>query len=547
MNSRREKPGLARLHRFFSSGWSQVPFRIRNAHWSIKILLACSALTAWQMTAHISADEVGQITRFYAFKLGWPGTTPMPWEFHEMIRPWFQPMVYLPFAWAYTMLAGIKPMQVERVVHLLNLILLLVAIIYSGRLLRSLQRDGGPSAWVFAAMLWFIPSVYLRHSSEAFSTCLLCLRFYHWHKSHEEKSGGGFITGILLGLAFLARYQVALIIAPAWVYLAISNHSYKKLLPWFIALGISCAIAFGVVIDYIGYGKLTFSAWGYFNQNLVQNKAASFGTEPWYWYFRQVLQFTANPWLLLFIIVAPALARTTFTRAIAWGGLTFFIVHCALGHKELRFLFPLLPVIAIISVETFSRQWQGSITRWIFHPKLISAVVILNATVMVLFTLFGPYKSKRWMGNYLLENLEPGSTVFLSESMYNIYHDSFSKDTRQPALAHGGKVHNWNDVFLPPGIRLVFTVPADFRKACSTDRSAFVYTTLVDKKKGQNVSFVDRKFTRPVFSQYPGSAMFSVYSWLKIRRFKIIRCETIIDETTPREMQEYRYHLYGKP
>jgi hypothetical protein len=104
------------------------------------------------------------------------------------------------------------------------------------------------------------------------------------------------------------------------------------------------------VLDWLTWGMPWHSAWRYFHFNISSGSSASrFGSQPWWWY-APILAGMAP--LLLVWHFARGLAR----RDLLVGAFTFyFLVVSALGHKEARFLVPLLPLFVAIAAGPASR------------------------------------------------------------------------------------------------------------------------------------------------------------------------------------------------
>src|SRR5262249_55482539 len=99
------------------------------------------------------------------------------------------------------------------------------------------------------------------------------------------------------------------------------------------------------------------------------------------WYFPQFLASALPP--ISFILGAGVLlAWIRKPRlSLTWVTLPFFLVHCLLGHKELRFLFPMVlavPYLGVLALQTFPRAVQV-----IFHTRAGRAVVYFLAAINV--------------------------------------------------------------------------------------------------------------------------------------------------------------------
>lgn len=87
---------------------------------------------------------------------------------------------------------------------------------------------------------------------------------------------------------------------------------------------------------------MVLSAWNYFEENLLLGKSKSFGVEPWYCYIIQTF-LQAIPPFSLAPILGTMIYQFMFRKSITtWVVLPFLLVHFLIGHKEARFLYPIL-------------------------------------------------------------------------------------------------------------------------------------------------------------------------------------------------------------
>jgi phosphatidylinositol glycan class B len=133
--------------------------------------------------------------------------------------------------------------------------------------------------------------------------------------------------------------------------LFIDKSSFKSLLACF--LGFALFFFLGVLFDYWLYSKWVSTFWNYLYQNMFLGKAASFGVEPWYWYFKQLFEQAIPPYSLLLLIGFFALLYQHPKNIITWSSFIFLMGHLLVAHKELRFLFPLsyfVPFIVLTGI-----------------------------------------------------------------------------------------------------------------------------------------------------------------------------------------------------
>jgi hypothetical protein len=97
-------------------------------------------------------------------------------------------------------------------------------------------------------------------------------------------------------------------------------------------------------------GGLFHSAVVYVRFNVIEGKSAGWGTSPWTYYFTHLWRTmpAASATLAVAFVVA---ARRAWPVAVAVAA--FFALHVAVGHKELRFITPALPLAcALVGVAS---------------------------------------------------------------------------------------------------------------------------------------------------------------------------------------------------
>ena len=99
-------------------------------------------------------------------------------------------------------------------------------------------------------------------------------------------------------------------------------------------------LAVSALIDRLFFGEWVFTPLNFLRFNLVNNISLFYGSHPWHWYLSQgipVVFLTFTPLVVL------GIARSKrFDLAVLMGWTV--LVYSCLGHKEFRFLLPLLPL-----------------------------------------------------------------------------------------------------------------------------------------------------------------------------------------------------------
>jgi phosphatidylinositol glycan class B len=169
------------------------------------------------------------------------------------------------------------------------------------------------------------------------------------------------LLGCILGFSFLFRYQIAFAFLGIVLWLIFIR---KELISKVGATLFSFLIVvlIGFFIDSWYYGEWTITILNYFTVNIIEGKAAQFGTSPWYYYFFLIFNYSIFPIGAIILISFITVGITKYKNIIPWIIIPFFVGHSLVSHKELRFLFPLvnfIPIIIIMSFDYFSmKKWN---------------------------------------------------------------------------------------------------------------------------------------------------------------------------------------------
>jgi phosphatidylinositol glycan class B len=366
--------------------------------------------TAFMSEGFFHEDEHFQLIEFANFKMGNIPADDLPWEYAEQMRPTFQVAI------TYVIFSGLKsigitdPFTTTTILRILTAILSFIALYFFFNKYKIELKDKSSVNW-FAGLtffLWYVPFISVRFSSESFGTIfmLLGICFYHVPGS-RSKLWKYLMVGVFLGLSFICRYQMGFMIFGMGLWLLIVRKENIKIIGIILA-GFLISIIIGLCSDYWFYGKWVLSAYNYFYQNLVENKAAGYGISPiWFYAVRTPLfvfplfGLIIVPCLIAFFIKYP---KHIFT----WLLIPFILVHHLIGHKEMRFLFPMAPFIPLIIVLVMQKTATAHYARFLKYPFWI-----LNILFLIIMSSKPAYDN---MGvfKYLYRKGENKPTYFIS-------------------------------------------------------------------------------------------------------------------------------------
>jgi phosphatidylinositol glycan class B len=355
----------AALERHLPEGfWS---LELRCVWW---VSLAVHLITAFFAYGWHHPDEHYQILEFMDFKRrGFPAEE-LAWEFGAQIRPWLQP-------WLTSLVVGpLDFLGLRNPFHqatVLRFIATLSAFASTGLLLASvwpwLQSRGARLGAVFLLNLaWFVPYFHSRPASENASTVAfviavaLILRTEQHVRPHRLLA----VAGLAVGFAFELRFQTGFMIAGFAAWLLVQRRFAPVL--WMTA-GVAVMLAVAALVDRWGYGEWVFPPWNYLHTNLVAGRAANFGVEPWWWYLVKVSKEAPPPFGVLLMLGAVAAWARRPMHPFTWIAVPFFLVHCLISHKELRFLLPLSPFVFVQIVVALEDWWTAAVS-WLRRQRI---------------------------------------------------------------------------------------------------------------------------------------------------------------------------------
>jgi GPI mannosyltransferase 3 len=369
------------------------------------------------------SDEHFQILEFCNYKLGHSPAADLPWEFPAGIRPALQPAI------ALLIFKGLSLINIHN--HFTYaLILRILSAVFSWfivsktclLLLKDFSSDlGRKSLLCMSFFMWFVPFLSVRFSSENYSALSFLTAIYlivrHQNDIPDKKVFPLALSGLLLGFSFFFRYQIAFAILGLALWLVIIGRIYWGNLLILIISG-SCAIAICIYLDYWFYGKLLLTPVNYYIANIIENKAANWGVYPWWYYFRLFFLKGIPPIsvILLGLFFMGSFQRRT--SIFVWCMVPFIIVHFIVGHKEMRFMFPLLFGFIYLSASGFDYLISSVRYRKLGHI-LFKLVLVINVPLLILRTVI---PAQLYVNYYrYLYNFSSGKEITLFCREKNIY------------------------------------------------------------------------------------------------------------------------------
>lgn len=315
-------------------------------------------VTSWFSTGFNQSDEHFQISEFAGFKLGINEVHDLAWEYQARMRPTLQPAMVVVAHKTAAIFGCENPFTIAWLLRLLSAafslgVSWLLFRVYASRFTEGHQRW---AFFLFSFFLWFGIYNGVRFNSETWSANTFALAvglFSYWKSPHWRQY---LALGVLVGLSFVFRYQVAFMIAGFGLWLIFIQKEKAGKLMAFI-LGGLVMVGIGTMVDRWFYGEWVFSPWHYFEQNILLDKASNFGVDPWWKYFEETIIKGIPPFGLLYLLAVGLFIWKKPKDLLSWITIPFVGIHLLIAHKELRFLYVLLPFLPI-ALSTALQWWE---------------------------------------------------------------------------------------------------------------------------------------------------------------------------------------------
>jgi hypothetical protein len=311
------------------------------------------------------------------------------WEFRDGARSWFLPGI-VALLWKGLATLGLSdPLTVVPLLRLPFVALAVYSVYLASRLA---SKMAGERAGDLAALLTaFAPLALLldfRCTTEAASAPLVLLALLAMINGRMARAGA-----CLALLVFLRPTNAILgLTAMAWLLLTGKLRDSGRL-----ALGALPVTLAGGVLDWITWGSPFHHLVEYIRFNWTESGAASFGVEGPWTYGRTLLVTAPLVAVLLLPATARLIRKSREARVPLVVGWLYLIFHSAIGHKEPRFLLPVLPLLAALSAAglvALVGPWLG---RQAIAPGVRVAIATVGAAAVFLFGLL--YTPQLTFGN----------------------------------------------------------------------------------------------------------------------------------------------------
>lgn len=234
----------------------------------------------------------------------------------------------------------------------------------------------------------------------------------------------GFFSGVMCGIAFMARIDSVVFVAPivVWGLLLFTSKRRGKLATVFFVLGLSGMVLLQGTLDLLFYGQFLWSPVVYFKFNLLEEQSATFGVKPFDYYFSELwtrmtvlmILFVISLCFLvifstyeIFSIIKSIITKSTLSSSdkkqliVSDLLILSLIVFPLLGfsfipHKEFRFILSLIPWIllfvsrgAMVANQSFSQFfghiWNRYVARIHIKYRVYTKEIVYFPIIILFF------------------------------------------------------------------------------------------------------------------------------------------------------------------
>jgi len=354
------------------------------------IALIITAVTSYTNFGHTTGDEYSQIFEFGAHKLGYVSQNDLRYEFNTQMRPSIQAwMVVAAHRIAGFITSDINPFYVNYFINFLSGAFCVFSItVFTKAFLSKIEPKYQKPFLILSLFSWLVLYTNIHFNSENISGHLLLLSVgLLYPRLLNLRKGWAIGIGAMLGLAFSCRFQTGFAILGLMLWMLVYDFRAKRMGDWFlVALGMAISILiFNVVADYYFYGNLVFTTYNYFYQNIVTGMMDRWaGVSPWYTYFITVSFYL--PFGPLYVLASVYyLIRYPRDLISSIVGL-FVLTHIFIGHKEARFMLPMLgfaPVMILVTLQDWEKRYSSlrhhseKVIKAIWAVNIIACVTLL--------------------------------------------------------------------------------------------------------------------------------------------------------------------------
>ncbi len=385
-------------------------------------------ISAYFTIGFYSDDEHFQILEITAYLLGINNiaiedTTGYYWEWREHIRmrPWLQPYIYFKFISSLQYLSINDPFIWTLLIRIVSSLFGFLSIIYLYFTLKEkfFNKNFKFNTFIFFSF-WFYPFLHSRTSSENLGITLFIISFCLIYKLIITKDLYFsyiklFTACFLFGISMVIKFTLVFTTIPIFIWIIIFRFKISLILIFSSIIFICLAI--GIMLDSFFWGYFTNTYYQFYKFNLSEEmgRLNDFGVEPWYFYIIEISKQLAPLLSITFLLGLFVYWLKNKFDVISWLTFTTILAFSLIGHKEIRYIFPVY-IFAPLFISFFFNILQNG-----YLINSLKVIVIFSNIIFLVLTLFVPPNTKVGVYKFVYENIGYKENLyFLGENPYQI-------------------------------------------------------------------------------------------------------------------------------
>ena len=494
----------------------------RNLQFILFFAFAIQIIFCITATGFYHTDQHFQVVEFSSQQLGDPSGFPFVWEYDHPVRSTIQ--VYL-FSGYHLLLKNIGISDPYLELTILRIFFgVAMFILFNVMALYYFKDDKKIIPYSVLILLnfsWFLPYVKTLFSSEMFSSLLFFGAIFWYDVKKDKKLSGFFLLaiGFLLALAFYVRFQTGFFIAGFGLWMLLKRQNIANYL--FMAIGFVAASILNTWLDYAYYQQLIITPYEYFYTNIIDKRAASFGSSSFLRYIGLLIAVVGViPLSIILFFYSTKSFLKKYTHVIFFATIFFIIGHSMVGHKEERFMFPVLCVMPIFigwGLPGLIKFYTSAKKNFRHLLKGIIAISIILNFLLLFLLMFNPYCQTAHFTSKLKNHFKKNDSI---TNLYFLNRTAFETESKVPLMFYKRSFDNLN----------VIRINGEELKSFK-ENDDYLAATFDQAVKEKNT--IDSLGFEPVF--YSSDFLWGVNNFLSSRKIQVINEIWVLYKKTSRQ------------
>jgi len=171
------------------------------------------------------------------------------------------------------------------------------------------------------------------------------------------------------------------------------------------------SLSLGLYVDYIHWGSFrnTYYQFYYYNLDETLGRLNEFGVESWYYYITETIKQLAPLLSIFFVFSIVFYWIKNPKEIISWITFITFVAFTFIGHKEIRYIFPIYIFAPLFIAYLLDYIKSKNI------KKCFMIIIIFSNIIFLSLTLFFPPNSKVGIYKFIYNNVTHDSKIYYSK------------------------------------------------------------------------------------------------------------------------------------